>query len=393
MSQNLDRLKEAFASWHDKKGSAEAIDKWMSLFGETCRFHSLGDDQSELTFIKAAQSKAEVRAFFEGLTSALKMVHYTTWFFVEQDDRIAVLGNTGWRNPGTGAVAEKSQIVVTALHCVRDRQSVGVEFSNGEERTAWVVATDEIADQAVLFLEEPVWVTPLRIARLRSVPGSMLYFGGHPDRLGFQSARHYGVEIVKNLMVDAKTTSRWYFVIAMGRKAGHLALGIGKAAGATLTLISEEFTPPIRLQTVVDTLAGAIIKRLSEGRRDGVRGDRRIESCPAVLLRAHARGSIDEYPDASLRRAIHYNGSGAVRDGEKEQQQHREECRGCNSLNALTARAPALRPARRQLDGLFPHPLIEAERLWRLDVQQREIAMRRIEKVVRLPGHDHRRDA
>src|SRR5678809_265011 len=52
------------------------------------------------------------------------------------------------------------------------------------------------------------------------------------DTFGFQTARHYGVEIVKNLMVDAKTTSRWYFVIAMGRKAGHLALGIGKAAGA-----------------------------------------------------------------------------------------------------------------------------------------------------------------
>jgi S1-C subfamily serine protease len=89
----------------------------------------------------------------------------------------------------TGAVAEKSQIVVTALHCVRDRESVGVEFSTGEERTAWVVATDDVADQAVLFLEEPVWVTPLRIARLRAIPGSVLYFGGHPDRLGFQSAR------------------------------------------------------------------------------------------------------------------------------------------------------------------------------------------------------------
>ena len=63
----------------------------------------------------------------------------------------------------------------------------------------------------------------------------------HVDTFGFQTARHYGVEIVKNLMVDAKTTSRWYFVIAMGRKAGHLALGIGKAAGATLTLIPEEF--------------------------------------------------------------------------------------------------------------------------------------------------------
>ncbi len=91
------------------------------------------------------------------------------------------------------------------------------------------------------------------------------------DTFGFQTARHYGVEIVKNLMVDAKTTSRWYFVIAMGRKAGHLALGIGKAAGATLTLIPEEFQGQrIRMKEVVDTLVGAIIKRLSYGRRDGV---------------------------------------------------------------------------------------------------------------------------
>src|SRR5215471_3855613 len=81
----------------------------------------------------------------------------------------------------------------------------------------------------------------------------------HIDTFGYQTARHYGVDIVKNLMVDAKTTSRWYFVVARGRKAGHLALGIG-----------EEFTPPIRLKTVVDTLAGAITKRLSYGRRDGV---------------------------------------------------------------------------------------------------------------------------
>jgi 6-phosphofructokinase 1 len=91
------------------------------------------------------------------------------------------------------------------------------------------------------------------------------------DTFGFQTARHHGVDIVKNLMVDAWTTSRWYFVIAMGRKAGHLALGIGKAAGATLTLIPEEFQGRrIRLKTVVDTLVGAIVKRLSYDRRDGV---------------------------------------------------------------------------------------------------------------------------
>ncbi len=87
---------------------------------------------------------------------------------------------------------------------------------------------------------------------------------------GFQTARHVGVGIVKDLQVDAFTTSRWYFIIAMGRKAGHLALGIGKAAGATLTMIPEEFPEKhIRMQRLVDTLAGAIVKRLSYGRTDG----------------------------------------------------------------------------------------------------------------------------
>ena len=88
---------------------------------------------------------------------------------------------------------------------------------------------------------------------------------------GFQTARHIGVEVVKNLMVDAQTTSRWYFVVTMGRKAGHLALGIGKATGATLTLIPEEFpSKVIGLNHMVDILVGAIIKRLSYGRNDGV---------------------------------------------------------------------------------------------------------------------------
>ena len=88
---------------------------------------------------------------------------------------------------------------------------------------------------------------------------------------GYQTARDVGVEIVRNLMVDAKTTSRWYFVVSMGRKAGHLALGIGKAAGATLTIIPEEFSEPrIRLSHLVDILVGAIVKRLAYGRTDGV---------------------------------------------------------------------------------------------------------------------------
>jgi 6-phosphofructokinase len=111
----------------------------------------------------------------------------------------------------------------------------------------------------------------IRVAHVPKTIDNDLDLPPYVDTFGYQTARHVGVEIVKNLMVDARTTSRWYFVIAMGRKAGHLALGIGKAAGATLTLIPEEFEGrKIRLRAVVDTLAGAIIKRLSYGRRDGV---------------------------------------------------------------------------------------------------------------------------
>jgi 6-phosphofructokinase 1 len=110
----------------------------------------------------------------------------------------------------------------------------------------------------------------IRVVHVPKTIDNDLDLPAHIETFGFQTARHIGVEIIKNLMVDARTTSRWYFVVAMGRKAGHLALGIGKAVGATVTLIAEEFPAPIRLQTIVDTLAGAIIKRLSDGRRDGV---------------------------------------------------------------------------------------------------------------------------
>jgi 6-phosphofructokinase 1 len=88
---------------------------------------------------------------------------------------------------------------------------------------------------------------------------------------GFETARHTGVQIVKTLIVEARTTSHWFLVVAMGRQAGHLALGIGKAAGATLTLIPEEFSErPLRLSRVADVVAGAMLKRLSLGHEDGV---------------------------------------------------------------------------------------------------------------------------
>lgn len=88
---------------------------------------------------------------------------------------------------------------------------------------------------------------------------------------GFTTACNLGKELVRNLMEDAVTTDRWFFVTVMGRRAGHLALGIGGAAGATLTIIGEEFPErTIPLQHLADILEGAIIKRRASGKGHGV---------------------------------------------------------------------------------------------------------------------------
>jgi 6-phosphofructokinase 1 len=72
-------------------------------------------------------------------------------------------------------------------------------------------------------------------------------------------------------MEDARTMGRWYFITTMGRHAGHLALGMGKAAGATISLIPEEFSEnQVSFKKVADTLTGSIIKRISMGRDYGV---------------------------------------------------------------------------------------------------------------------------
>lgn len=90
------------------------------------------------------------------------------------------------------------------------------------------------------------------------------------NTFGFATARHLGAQIVANLMEDSRTTRRWYFVVAMGRNAGFLALGIGKAAGATISLIPEEFSDNTTIKTIADILEGAMIKRRAMGRDDGV---------------------------------------------------------------------------------------------------------------------------
>ena len=111
----------------------------------------------------------------------------------------------------------------------------------------------------------------IKVAHVPKTIDNDLPLPGMASTFGFQTARHVGVNLLKNLMEDSRTTSRWYIIVAMGRKAGHLALGIGKAAGATCTIIAEEFKDDvITLKDVCDVIEGSMIKRKVLGKSNGV---------------------------------------------------------------------------------------------------------------------------
>jgi 6-phosphofructokinase 1 len=111
----------------------------------------------------------------------------------------------------------------------------------------------------------------IRVCHVPKTIDNDLPLPGATPTFGFETARQLGSDLVQNLMEDSRTTGRWYFVVVMGRSVGHLALGIGKSTGATITLIPEEFPGPIRVSTVCDILEGAMLKRKALwNRSDGV---------------------------------------------------------------------------------------------------------------------------
>lgn len=110
----------------------------------------------------------------------------------------------------------------------------------------------------------------LKVAHVPKTIDNNIPLPGHISTFGFETARHIGTQLVHYLMEDARTTRRWFLVVTMGRKTGHLAFGIGKAAGATLTLIPEQFGGKISIGEITAVLEGSIIKRLADGREDGV---------------------------------------------------------------------------------------------------------------------------
>ncbi len=110
----------------------------------------------------------------------------------------------------------------------------------------------------------------IRIVHAPKTIDNDLPLPGDTPTFGFTTARHEGSAIIANLMEDSRTTQRWYITVTMGRNTGFLALGIGKSAGATLTIIPEEFPSGTTIREIADIIEGSILKRRVAGRHDGV---------------------------------------------------------------------------------------------------------------------------
>ena len=110
-----------------------------------------------------------------------------------------------------------------------------------------------------------------RVAHVPKTVDNDLPLPGEAPTFGFETAKQLGSLLCRNLRMDARTTGRWYLVTAMGRSAGHLALGMCVGSGSDLALIPEEFPAgPVRLDAVADRVEAAIAKRRSQGQEWGL---------------------------------------------------------------------------------------------------------------------------
>ena len=83
---------------------------------------------------------------------------------------------------------------------------------------------------------------------------------------GFNSAKAEGTRIATTVYEDARTSGNWFIVAAMGRSAGHLAMGIGASCHYPMIIIPEMFNKTeITVDKIVKMSISAIIKRKLRG--------------------------------------------------------------------------------------------------------------------------------
>lgn len=177
---------------------------------------------------------------------------------IEEVSRIHWLGGSILRTSRTNP-AKSDEALSNTLRALRTLGITHLLCIGGDDTTFGAAKIAEMAGGAIR-----VATVPKTIDNDLPLPDNMPTFG-------FETARAVGTNIVESLMEDARTTTRWYLVVTMGRKSGALALGICKAAGATIAVIPEEFDDTkVPLSKVTDTIIGSMIKRRAAGHNHGV---------------------------------------------------------------------------------------------------------------------------
>ncbi|KAL6546789.1 hypothetical protein OROMI_022510 [Orobanche minor] len=93
-----------------------------------------------------------------------------------------------------------------------------------------------------------------------------------PTSFGFDTACKIYTEMIGNVMVDARSTGKYYhFVRLMGRAASHITLECALETHPNITLIGEEVAAKKQtLKNVTDYIADVICKRAEDGYNYGV---------------------------------------------------------------------------------------------------------------------------
>jgi 6-phosphofructokinase len=212
--------------------------------------------------IEAISNGLEVIGIYEGFKHLMEGKLVGTPLTITDVSRIHLDGGSILRT--SRANPTKSQDALHNCVCALVEAGVSALVGIGGDDTAFSLY------RVVKYAQEKMGIMLRAVHVPKTIDNDLPIPEGIPT-FGYETARELGTRTVMNFMEDALTVGHWFLVVTMGRKAGHLALGIGKSSGATLTLIPEEWRGrEIRLQEVVDILATAIVQRLAEGKNYGV---------------------------------------------------------------------------------------------------------------------------
>ena len=128
--------------------------------------------------------------------------------------------------------------------------------------------TASTANRIAKFLEDKHY--PIRNIHVPKTIDNDLPLPENAPTFGFNSAKDEGAHLARTIYEDARTSGNWLLISAMGRSAGHLALGIGEATHCPMTIIPEMFNKTkISIDKIIKLTLSAIIKRKILGIRYG----------------------------------------------------------------------------------------------------------------------------